>query len=74
MIPWPYAFLVANIEVERVFTMPLAWLADRNNFWELFLPESERAVIFYHPYEGELLWGATARMTVNFLKTIEILE
>jgi 8-oxo-dGTP pyrophosphatase MutT (NUDIX family) len=74
VIPWPYAFLVANIEVERVFTMPLAWLADRNNFWELFLSGSERAVIFYHPYDGELLWGATARMTINFLKTIEILK
>jgi 8-oxo-dGTP pyrophosphatase MutT (NUDIX family) len=74
VIPWPYAFLVANIEVARVFTMPLLWLADRNNFWELLRPDSDRPIIVYHPYEGELLWGATARMTVNFLATIGVLE
>lgn len=73
VIPWPYAFLVANIEVARVFTMPVSWLANRNNFWELLHTDSGRSIIFYLPYEGELLWGATARMTVNFLKTIEIL-
>src|SRR6266498_662806 len=74
VIPWPYAFLVANIEVARVFTMPVSWLANRSNFWELLHAESGRSIIFYHPYEGELLWGATARMTVNFLKTIDVME
>ena len=74
IIPWPYAFKVANIEVARVFTMPLLWLADHNNYWEFFRKASERSVIFYHPYDSELLWGATARMTVNFLNTIDILK
>lgn len=74
VIPWPYAFKVANIEVARVFTMPLLWLADHKNYWEFFRRDDDRSVIFYHPYDGELLWGATARMTVNFLKTIDILE
>jgi len=74
VIPWPYAFLVANIEVARVFTMPVSWLANRSNFWELLHQDSGRSIIFYHPYEGELLWGATARMTVNFLKTIDVME
>ena len=41
-----------------------------NNYWEFFLRDSERSLITYHPYDGELLWGATARMTVTFLKTI----
>ena len=70
VIPFPYAFKVANIEVARVFTIPLLWLSDRNNYWEFFLRDSERSLITYHPYDGELLWGATARMTVTFLKTI----
>jgi 8-oxo-dGTP pyrophosphatase MutT (NUDIX family) len=70
VIPWPYAFKVASIEVARVFTIPLLWLSDRNNYWEFFLRDSERSLITYHPYDGELLWGATARMTVTFLKTI----
>jgi 8-oxo-dGTP pyrophosphatase MutT (NUDIX family) len=74
VIPFPYAFKVANIEVARVFTIPLLWLSDRNNYWEFFLRDSERSLITYHPYDGELLWGATARMTVTFLKTIDSLS
>ena len=74
IIPWPYVFKVANIEVARVFTIPLLWLSDRNNYWEFFLRDSERSLIAYHPYDGELLWGATARVTVSFLKTIESLS
>jgi 8-oxo-dGTP pyrophosphatase MutT (NUDIX family) len=74
VIPWPYAFKVAGIEVERIFTIPLLWLASRNNYWEFSMHDSDRSLIAYHPYDGELLWGATARMTVNFLKTIEILK
>ena len=73
VIPWPYAFRVAGVEVARVFTIPLLWLANRNNYWEFSLRESERSLIAYHPYDGELLWGATAQMTVNFLKTLELL-
>lgn len=73
VIPWPYAFRVAGVEVARVFTIPLLWLANRNNYWEFSLRESERSLIAYHPYDGELLWGATARMTLNFLKTLELL-
>src|SRR5512133_656676 len=69
VIPFPYAFKVAGVEVARVFTIPLLWLSDRNNYWEFFLRDSDRSLITYHPYDGELLWGATARMTVTFLKT-----
>ena len=73
VIPWPYAFRVAGFEVARIFTIPLLWLANRNNYWEFSLRESERSLIAYHPYDGELLWGATARMTVSFLKTLDFL-
>lgn len=74
LIPWPYTFKVASAEVARVFTIPLTWLANRNNYWEFFARDSDRSLIAYHPYDGEILWGATARMTVNFLKTIELLK
>jgi len=74
MIPFPYAFRVASVEVARVFTIPLLWLANRNNYWEFSLGDSERSLIAYHPYDGELLWGATARMTVNFLRTLGVVE
>jgi 8-oxo-dGTP pyrophosphatase MutT (NUDIX family) len=74
VIPHPYAFKISGFEVGRVFTIPLLWLANKKNYWEFSLRESERSLIAYHPYDGELLWGATARMTVNFLKVIEVLK
>jgi 8-oxo-dGTP pyrophosphatase MutT (NUDIX family) len=70
VFPWPYAFSVATIEVERVFTIPLDWLANRSNFMEFSRPGTDRTMIAYFPYDGELLWGATARMTVSLLKLL----
>jgi 8-oxo-dGTP pyrophosphatase MutT (NUDIX family) len=74
VIPWPYAFRVESGEVARVFTIPLLWLADRSHFWEFGWTRSDSSVIAYHPYDGELLWGASARMTINFLKTLGVLK
>jgi 8-oxo-dGTP pyrophosphatase MutT (NUDIX family) len=73
IIPFPYAFKTSGAEVARVFTMPLLWLANRNNYWEFSMSGSERTLIAYHPYDGELLWGATARMTINFLSLLDLL-
>jgi 8-oxo-dGTP pyrophosphatase MutT (NUDIX family) len=70
VISWPAVFRVEGAEVGRIFSMPLAWLADRDNFWEFHRPGVALPVIVYHPFDGEILWGATARMTVDFLKII----
>jgi 8-oxo-dGTP pyrophosphatase MutT (NUDIX family) len=74
VIQFPYVFKTSGTEVARVFTIPLTWLANRSNYWEFSLPASERTVIAYHPYDGELLWGATARMTINFMKILGLIE
>lgn len=67
VVPWPYTFQVENAEVARVFTIPLLWLHDPKNRWEFHLPGRKYHLIVYHPYDGELLWGATASMTTQFL-------
>lgn len=74
VLPWPYAFRVHTLEVARVFTFPLAWLADRKNYMQLLRSETGHHVITYLPNDGELLWGATAHMTVEFLKILHLLE
>jgi len=74
VIQFPYAFKTSGAEVARVFTIPLLWLAERRNYWEFSMPGSERSLIAYHPYDGELLWGATARMTLNFLKLLGFIQ
>jgi 8-oxo-dGTP pyrophosphatase MutT (NUDIX family) len=74
VLPWPYTFRVSNVEVGRVFTIPLLWLADGSNYWEFARPGSDLGLIAYHPYDGELLWGATARMTQTFLQALKLTE
>ena len=70
VIRWPAVFRVGEHEVARIFTIPLAWLANPSNRWQFEVPGTGRSLIAYHPYDGELLWGATARMTVDFLNVI----
>ena len=70
VVHWPYAFRVENAEVARVFTMPLSWLAEKSNRWEFKPPGRKYGLIVYHPYDGELLWGATAMMTDTFMKVL----
>jgi len=71
VVKWPTVFRVGEHEVARVFTIPLGWLANPSNRWQFERSDSNRrALIAYHPYDGELLWGATARMTVDFLKIL----
>jgi 8-oxo-dGTP pyrophosphatase MutT (NUDIX family) len=69
-LPWPYSFKIHTLEVERIFTIPLAWLADPKNRQEMVRPETGHEVVMYLPYDGELLWGLTARITVNFLRAL----
>jgi len=70
VVRWPAVFRVGEHEVARIFTMPLGWLANPSNRWQFELPGTTRTLIAFHPYDGELLWGATARMTVDFLNVL----
>lgn len=70
VINWPAVFRVGEHEVARIFTIPLLWLANPSNRWQFERPGTDRTLIAYHPFDGELLWGATARMTVDFLKVL----
>lgn len=58
-----------NKEVERVFFIPLDWILDRAN-WELkkyiSSDKKERMVVFFEPFGGEVVWGITAQIMVNF--------
>jgi 8-oxo-dGTP pyrophosphatase MutT (NUDIX family) len=70
VVRWPAVFRVGAHEVARIFTIPLAWLANPSNRWQFEMPGRTRSLIAYHPYDGELLWGATARMTIDFLNVL----
>lgn len=73
MIPWPYDLRLSQDEVSRAFTIPLNWLADVSNREEkgMELPDGRfENVVFFRPYDGEKVWGATARITLHFLKSV----
>jgi len=78
VMPWPYEVRLELAEVGRVFTIPLLWLANRANWDEQpVAPDGTPRpfpVVKYHEYDGEILWGASARMTLNFLSVLRLLN
>ena len=74
VMPWPYAVRLEPAEVGRVFTISLLWLAERKNWEEQSItPDGAPRpfpVVKYHEYDGEILWGVSARITLNFLSVL----
>ena len=73
VVCWPYELRPAEIEVERVFHVPLVWLANPSNREERPYTRSNgtsELVVFFQPYDGELIWGATARITLDFIRIL----
>ena len=77
VLPWPYPLRAADVEVSRVFTIPLDWLADPANHEErlrqLPHPNPPIEVVYFRPYDGELLWGASARIVLALLHMLQII-
>ena len=75
VMPWPYQLRLDDVEVARAFTMPLSWLAQASNYRieERQHPDSKRPwpVVYYDLYDGEMLWGATARMTLSLIDVLQ---
>ena len=72
-IPWPVQLQPQPGEVQRIFSIPLPWLADPANREERerTAPSGERLrVVYFTRYDEELLWGVTARITLNFLQAL----
>jgi 8-oxo-dGTP pyrophosphatase MutT (NUDIX family) len=77
VIPWPFSIHLEETEVSRVFSIPLNWLADPNNheirnrtipeaFIKL-LNKKNFPVIYFQPYNDELLWGVSAEITLRLI-------
>ncbi len=74
LIPWPTTFTLEPEEVSHVFSIPLEWLADKANHEIRPRPDllnsnipHLRDVIYFKPYQEEILWGVSAEITVRFL-------
>lgn len=74
LIPWPYPLKLEEDEVSRAFTIPLKWLADPQNYYirqrALPPPYEPVPVVYYQPYDGDVLWGASAGFTLALLEVL----
>ena len=77
IVQWPTTLSLQSSEVARAFFIPLNWLRERNNFTfrarQNMDPQSAKRhpIVVYDSFDEEILWGATARMTLNFLKAVD---
>lgn len=75
-ISWPYPLQINHGEVSNAFGVPLSWLSDPVNI-EVKNRVNQTSglqipVYFFRPFEGEIIWGATARITINLLKILGV--
>ncbi len=65
---------INKCEVEKVFLIPLDWLMDQRNYYEKDIQIGDlfaKGVLHYQIYDGELLWGLTARITQQLIRLIK---
>lgn len=72
---WPVSLRLSEEEVEKVFTIPLAWLAQPDHLEREILPAGDgtlHEVLFFAPYQGERVWGISARIVYLLLKALKL--
>lgn len=70
----PRSIRMNKDEVDSVFSIPITWLEDPANYYEADYLSPQfglRRVIHYREYEGEHLWGYTARLTLQLLMLLK---
>ena len=75
-VSWPVALNINRSEVEKVFSIPFPWLLKLENRYikEFEWVGNKYPVVYFKPYEGEILWGATASMTLEVLQKLELIR
>ena len=77
IVQWPSNLSLETTEVARAFVIPLEWLRDPSNYTMRARSEIDtesamrHPIIVYNEFDGETLWGATARMTMNLFKALD---
>jgi len=77
IMQWPSNLNLETSEVARAFLIPLPWLRNADNYTLRARSDMDKKsaarhpIIVYNDFDGETLWGATARMTMNFFKALD---
>jgi 8-oxo-dGTP pyrophosphatase MutT (NUDIX family) len=80
VIPWPFPIHLEEVEVSRVFSIPMDWLADPEHHevryraipapYSQILGREFHPVIYFQSYQGELLWGVSAEITLRLINIL----
>lgn len=74
IVPWPLDLRPNPDEIAAVFGVPLGWLADPANAEqrERKSPIDGRPITvnYYRPWQGHVIWGATALMVQSLLAVL----
>ena len=67
----PVSYTPDGREIERVLEVPLEALLDPANFRvEMWERNGEVRPVYFYEYDGETIWGATARILKQFLDLV----
>ncbi len=70
IVDWPVPLILSTEEVSKIILIPLHWLMEPEHSIEKEY-NGHQNVVFFQPYEGEVLWGITASMTKKFISMLE---
>lgn len=74
LLDWPVELNLNSAEVAAVFHVPIRWLAQKRNLqvveYSLWPAGPTIPVYQFQPYQGEIIWGATARITLSLLQIL----
>jgi 8-oxo-dGTP pyrophosphatase MutT (NUDIX family) len=67
LIPFPYPFNLNAVEVKRIINIPLDFFAEPSHHFF----RRDGYVGPSYEYDGDVIWGATARIMEHFMKLLE---
>ncbi len=73
VVEWPQMLEINHDEVENILLIPVEWLKTDGNWYEddfFYEPGKSKKVIHYRDFEGEHLWGITARLALAAISYI----
>jgi 8-oxo-dGTP pyrophosphatase MutT (NUDIX family) len=75
-VDWPFPLKLQDCEVRRAFTIPLEFLARPGNHSERMTEIRGQIVplIYFEAWDGEVLWGISARMMLDLLTRLELVS
>ena len=68
LIPWPHPLKVDHWEVEEIIQVPISALLGKDCLrQETEIIGDEAVTLYFYHYQGQIIWGATARILNQFL-------